>query len=147
MLYPMPVRTSDAIHSPGQGRLRPVERSVRRTRTRRKVNVVRMMAEIVQSLSALLFVVGVIASVAYLVKSELTDVTSANVSSIAVQYAKVTVASGDTLWALADRYGSRNVDTQTEVNQICAANPALDPNAPLKPGLVLRIPQPATSQQ
>jgi nucleoid-associated protein YgaU len=57
-----------------------------------------------------------------------------------VPYRSVVVRPGDTLWALADRYGPPTVDPRVWIDRVERANGLR--GALLRPGQVLVIPEP-----
>ena len=54
-------------------------------------------------------------------------------------YTQVQVASGDTLWSIADTYKDENTDTRKAVYEICQVNDFQASD--LHPGMVLSIPE------
>lgn len=54
-------------------------------------------------------------------------------------YTQVQVASGDTLWSIADTYKDENTDTRKAVYEICQVNDIQASD--LHPGMVLSIPE------
>jgi len=68
-----------------------------------------------------------------------TSVVQALRSGEEEQMVTVTVAQGDTLWTLADRFGPQHMDPRLVVEAILAANGLEDVN--IYPGQVLKIPR------
>ena len=149
MLYPMPLRTSSLVRMPARNHLRlvdariervPVDSGAPRRLSRRRPIGIRRVVEAACTFATVLFLAAVFGSVAFLTKNELAGLVSPPASASASHYIKLTVACGDSLWAIAGRYGSADVDKQSTIAGIAAANPKLDIDSPLKPGTVLLIP-------
>lgn len=113
-------------------------RAVSRPR-RRRLRLKWTVSNVIDTIAGTTFILGVVCALAFLVKSEMTELTAPKPTLAAPSF-KLTVASGDTLWAIASRYAPADVNPQTFEDRICALNPTISEDSALRPGSVILVP-------